>query len=372
VRSIRLLPVVIFAAFALLLFKGIGLLTSGGYVLVGTTAIEAAGGGGGHDAPAADSGDGVTLTMPAEPTMTDAQPTLSDGAPTLATKDNGGHGADAGDAEQAAHGEEEAAPREDAGHGDETAAAPAEEPADHPAESTGHDAAADDANSGGAAPGSDIAMADPDCIGAEEGPTTTEIGHAIRDATTGTSIDDPCAGIDPRADGIPMIQNGGGENVPLATSDGTPLTEKAVLERLAERRTELDAFASELDMRMALVEAAEKRLDERKIALEALEAQINALVAEKRAMEEGEFKALVGMYETMKPGEAAPIFNQLQMNVLVRLARSMNPRKMAPILAKMSADRAEELTIAMAAAEDAGTIDVTRPDVASLPQIVGQ
>lgn len=363
-RSIRLLPVVIFAAVALLLFKGIGLLTSGGYVLLGTTAIEASGGGG-ESAPAEEGGDGVTLTMPAEPTMTDGQPTLSDGAPTLATKEDPGHGAEAGHGEEAApaHGEEEAA----AGHGEEAVPAHGDEPAAETAEAGGHGAPAQEAH------GEETAIVDPNCLGAKDGPTTTEIGHAIRDATKGNVINDPCAGVDPRADGIPMIQNGGGENVPLATSDGTPLTEKALLERLAERRTELDAFATELDMRMALVEAAEKRLDERKAALEALEAQINTLVAEKKAMEEGEFKALVGMYETMKPAEAAPIFNQLQMNVLVRLARSMNPRKMAPILAKMSADRAKELTIAMAAAEDSGTIAVAGPpDVGSLPQIVGQ
>ena len=345
-KSIRLLPVVIFAAFALLLFKGLGLLTSGGYVLLGTTAIEASGGGGGNEAPAADTGDGITLTMPAEPTMSDTQPTLSDGAPTLAAKDEAPAGGEA--------------------RGDETTPVDGEEPA---AEATGPQTPVAGGHGNEAATETDV---DPNCLGADDGPTTTEIGNAIRDATKGKSIADPCAGIDPRADGIPMIQNGAGDNVPLATSDGTPLTQKALLERLAERRAELDTRASELDMRMALVEAAEKRLDERKAALEQLEARINALVAEKKAMEEGEFKALVGMYETMKPAEAAPIFDQLQMNVLVRLVRSMNPRKMAPILARMTPDRAEELTLAMAAAEDAGTIDVAPPDLTSLPQIVGQ
>ena len=43
-KSVRLLPVVIFAALALLLFKGIGLVTNGGYVLTGPMAVIAAGG----------------------------------------------------------------------------------------------------------------------------------------------------------------------------------------------------------------------------------------------------------------------------------------------------------------------------------------
>lgn len=350
-RSIRLLPVVIFAAGALLAFKGLGLVTGGAYVLtgVGSTVAEE------HGGEAAPESDGVTLSMPTEPTMTDSAPTLEDGAPTLATREEapveGETTAGEGDAGETEGGE---APVPEGGGGEEPEA-PAE-PATQAEEA-----------------GAETAPIDPSCLGTGRGPTTSEIGAAIADATNGNAVDDPCAGVDPLADAIPMIQNGGGNNVPLATGDGTPLTEKALLARLAERRAELDARATEMDMRLALVEAAEKRLDERKAALEALEARINALVEEKKAMEEGQFKALVGMYETMKPAEAAPIFDQLQLNVLVRLARSMNPRKMAPVLARMSPDRARELTIAMAAAETSNpTIEVAGPDLASLPQIVGQ
>ena len=49
-RSIRLLPVVIFAALALLIFKGIGLMTNGGYVLTGPAAVVAQEGGAPPDA----------------------------------------------------------------------------------------------------------------------------------------------------------------------------------------------------------------------------------------------------------------------------------------------------------------------------------
>ena len=46
VRQIRLLPVVIFASVALLLLKGTGIMTGGGYVLTGPLTVQAAGGGG--------------------------------------------------------------------------------------------------------------------------------------------------------------------------------------------------------------------------------------------------------------------------------------------------------------------------------------
>ena len=57
-KTPRLLPVVIAAATALLLFKGIGLVTTGGYVLTGTGSAIAAGGSGGGKTGGAAAGGG--------------------------------------------------------------------------------------------------------------------------------------------------------------------------------------------------------------------------------------------------------------------------------------------------------------------------
>jgi flagellar motility protein MotE (MotC chaperone) len=144
------------------------------------------------------------------------------------------------------------------------------------------------------------------------------------------------------------------------------------LQRLGERRGELDAREQELDMRTALVEAAEKRINERTALLEQLEARINALVDQNKSAEEEQFKAIVAMYETMKPKEAAAIFDELDMNTLLRVARAMNPRKMAPVMAKMNPTKAKDLTASMAITPVEPTVEVTSDDLAALPQIVGQ
>ena len=61
-RSIRLLPIVIFAALALLVFKGIGLVTNGGYVLTGTAQVVAQ-----DDGSSSSSADTtMSMTMPSE------------------------------------------------------------------------------------------------------------------------------------------------------------------------------------------------------------------------------------------------------------------------------------------------------------------
>ena len=96
------------------------------------------------------------------------------------------------------------------------------------------------------------------------------------------------------------------------------------------------------------------------------------MVADKKAMEEAGFKSLIAMYEGMKPGDAAAIFNDLDLRVLLRLARGINPRKMAPIMAAMLPARAQELTLHMADTEAAAPTAPHPGDLASLPQIVGQ
>ena len=55
------------------------------------------------------------------------------------------------------------------------------------------------------------------------------------------------------------------------------------------------------------------------------------------------------MYETMKPKDAARVFDRLGLDVLVPVVQQMNPRKMSDVLAAMSPERAEKLTVALAA-----------------------
>ena len=52
--------------------------------------------------------------------------------------------------------------------------------------------------------------------------------------------------------------------------------ERAILERLQDRRKELDARSRELEMRESLLKAAEKRLEAKVTELKDLEARVNA------------------------------------------------------------------------------------------------
>ncbi len=173
-------------------------------------------------------------------------------------------------------------------------------------------------------------------------------------------------------DAIPMSENKYGDKIPIGSIDGVNETEKAILERLSERRTELDLLSEQIEMRMALVEAAEKRLEQRAAGLKEIEARIEALVNERKALDDEQFRALISMYETMKPGDAAEIFNELNMNILLKVARAINPRKMAPILAKMDREKAMALTQNMASIKTEPNFAAPIDDIENLPQIIGQ
>lgn len=139
--------------------------------------------------------------------------------------------------------------------------------------------------------------------------------------------------------------------------------ERAVLERLLERRQELETRARELELRETLLKAAEKNLEAKLAALKAKEAGPSG---RKDEAEQVRFKSLVTMYETMKPKDAAKIFDRLDIKVLSEVAGQINPRRMSEILAVMSTDAAEKLTMEFAARGDGDK----KP--ADLPKIDGR
>jgi flagellar motility protein MotE (MotC chaperone) len=133
-----------------------------------------------------------------------------------------------------------------------------------------------------------------------------------------------------------------------------PSAERGILEKLGERRQQLDERQRELDTREQLLKAADKKLEERLNELKQLE-QKAADPAGKSQSDQPSLKNLVTMYEAMKPKDAAKVFDRLDMRVLVPVATAMNPKKMSEVLAAMSPAAAEKLTVELAMRSMRGT-----------------
>ncbi len=129
-------------------------------------------------------------------------------------------------------------------------------------------------------------------------------------------------------------------------SDPNRFSEREVqlLQELAERRNVLDARERQLEEREALLKAAEQRLVEKQTELNATKGELKALLKEQDAQEKAKVKQLVAIYENMKPQDAAKIFDDLEMAVLLQVIENMKERKVAPVIASMSTEKARELT----------------------------
>jgi flagellar motility protein MotE (MotC chaperone) len=131
----------------------------------------------------------------------------------------------------------------------------------------------------------------------------------------------------------------------LAVTDG----ERTVLLELRQRRQELDAREATVVEREATLAAAELRLNARVTELEAMQHKLEALEQAREAREDTSWQGLVKLYESMRPRDAATIFNDLDMKVLLGVVDRMKDAKAAPVLAAMQPDKAREVTSKLAA-----------------------
>jgi len=127
-------------------------------------------------------------------------------------------------------------------------------------------------------------------------------------------------------------------------SDG----ERAVLLELRRRREELDARETGVAARESLLIATEQKLAARVAALQALQKHLEELEATRKQREDASWQGLVKLYEAMKPRDAAVIFNDLDLPVLLQVVDRMKETKAAPILAAMQLDKARDVTAQLA------------------------
>jgi len=160
---------------------------------------------------------------------------------------------------------------------------------------------------------------------------------------------------------------------PVIGHEGRPSSELVVLQDLSERRKQQDKREVDLVQREALLQASEKRFQEKMNELTALRDEIKKLVDAANAKTNADTQRLVDIYEKMKPKDAAGIFDTTSMDVLLPIVTAMKETKLSPIMASMSPDKAKAITAALAQKakvlpSDAPARATAEPTSASLPQ----
>ena len=147
------------------------------------------------------------------------------------------------------------------------------------------------------------------------------------------------------------------------------LSEIDILQKLSERRKKLEEMERSLQMREDLLKASEDRIGKRVDELKGLEDKIGGATKAKEETKAKELADLVKMYESMKAKDAARVFDKLDIALAADLGRQMNPKKLGDIVAKMTADQAEKLTVELANRRGVETAPAAERE---LPKIQGR
>jgi flagellar motility protein MotE (MotC chaperone) len=133
-----------------------------------------------------------------------------------------------------------------------------------------------------------------------------------------------------------------------APPDPAVAAERAVLDALRERRAGIDQREQALVVREVMFAAAERRLQTRVAELVTMRDRLEALERSRGERDDAGWRGLVRVYEGMRPRDAAAIFDDLEMPVLVQVMDRMGERKAAPVLGAMRPERARQLTTELA------------------------
>lgn len=186
---------------------------------------------------------------------------------------------------------------------------------------------------------------------APETALTVGVGDHANPQPAATPAPAPAEGAPPADAAAAQSKTPDGMCIPAAdyAEAGVSAQDIAVLRNLSERRQALDEREKALATREQLAAAAEGKLNDQIGGLKSLETEVNKLLAQMDAKRDKRMEDMVKTYEAMKPKDAANIFNNMDDQVLLDLAKGMKPATLGPIMAVMDVKRAQSLTKMIAA-----------------------
>jgi flagellar motility protein MotE (MotC chaperone) len=138
----------------------------------------------------------------------------------------------------------------------------------------------------------------------------------------------------------------------LAKEAGLSPAELQVIQSLGARRGELDQREQGLSTELALIQAAEAKVDARIATMNGLKADMQRMVGQLDDKQQAEVDRLVKVFEAMinnKPQDAADRFVLLSDEVRLPIAAKLKERLLSAMIAKMTPPEAKRLTESLAA-----------------------
>jgi flagellar motility protein MotE (MotC chaperone) len=143
--------------------------------------------------------------------------------------------------------------------------------------------------------------------------------------------------------------------------------EMELLENLGKRRDELDRWDRNIQIKEEALNATEKRIDDKIVQIDAMKKEVAALLAQYNEKEDAKIRSLVKIYENMKAKDAARIFDEVEMPILLIVIDKMSEKKAAPILAEMDPRKAKQITVELAEQRRVSSARLNTPMVPKPP-----
>lgn len=129
-----------------------------------------------------------------------------------------------------------------------------------------------------------------------------------------------------------------------ATLPAASCTDPALRAAIAEQKADVTARTRHLGEAEAVLAAAETRATAQIQKLSAIKRDVEALMQQRSNLQAEDLKRMVTIYETMKPRDAARIFNDLETDIIIDVLDRMAERRSAPIIAELEDSKAREVT----------------------------
>ncbi len=121
-------------------------------------------------------------------------------------------------------------------------------------------------------------------------------------------------------------------------------TDPVLRAAIAEQKADVTARTRHLGEAEAVLAAAETRATAQIQKLSTIKRDVEALMQQRSNLQQEDLKRMVTIYETMKPRDAARIFNDLETDIIIDVLDRMAERRSAPIIAELEDGKAREVT----------------------------
>lgn len=126
--------------------------------------------------------------------------------------------------------------------------------------------------------------------------------------------------------------------------NGISDSEVKILQELAQRREALEIRSREIDKKAVQLKVTEEQIEIKLSQLKDYELRLKNLMKEYDEKEKEKINSLVKLYSTMKPKDAARIFDNLDNDIVVSLLREMKPSTASSILSQMDVSKTRVIT----------------------------